>query len=410
MQRKQLLDTYKKLFWSSWIVFGLFAVISFSSQRMLFFNGGNDFGADYFNTNRYVAEFDPYGNTINGACNHNYLPINYVFQYILSLTADYGQMTLSDCWHDLWGCLLPFALYSIICVGFFLYSLIKVAQRFKINKRWIFIPMLSSIMLYTIERGNTILIAATFVNLFIAYFDNPNKGWRRIAVIALSIASVMKMVPGILCVLYLKKKDYKGLLFYGIISSLLTILPFLCFPGGVHDIFVVKNNMAAQISTYSAMFSPYRFGLMGIATEISIVFHTNFWSIFAKLLSYILLFASIYIAYVIKDNNKAIIYLLFIPALWSGSVFAYNAIYLFPLFLYTVGGYWNLRKTIISLSLFFFIFQPVQIVWHGITLSYIFANLCSVGLWFYFVFEGFSAIFKMQISDVSLNAKQPKSL
>lgn len=397
MQRNQVLQIFRKLFWLSWIVYLLIAVISFSSQRMLFFVGGQDFGADYFNTNRYVADFDPYGNTINGSYNHNYLPINYIFQYIFSLTADYGNMTLSDCWHDFWGCLIPFALYSLICVGLFTYSLFKVAQRFRISRRWILILLFSSIMLYTVERGNSIIFAATLVNLFIVYFDNKDKFWRWFAIIALAIASVMKMIPGILCILYLKKKDYRGLLYYGIIAALLTFLPFLCFPGGVNDIFVVKDNMIAQISTYASVFSPYRFGLMGIATDINIALPSNLWSIFATSLNYFLLFASICLAVVVKDIYKAILYLLFIPALWAGSAFVYNALYLFPLFLYAVGCNLDSRRTILTLSMFFFIFQPVQIVWHGMTISYILANFCSVALWVYFVFDGISEVVKTKV-------------
>lgn len=388
MGSTQFIRKYKNLFWAAWILFFVISIFSFSSQRMLIFIGGQDFGADYFNTNRYVADFDPYGNTINGSYNHNYLPINYVFQYILSLTADYANMTLSDCWHDLWGCLIPFAIYTLICACVFVYSLFLIARRFNVNHNWILLLIMSSIMIYTLERGNAILLAVTFINLFIAYFDSHIKSKRYLAIISLACASVMKVVPGILCILYLKRRDYKGLCYYGIIAALLTFLPFFCFPGGLNYISVLLENMSGQVSNYASLFSPYRFGLTEIATQINSIVPSSFWAISATVLNYILFFTSIYLACTAKNINSTIFYLMFIPAIWPGSAFAYNELYLFPLFLYTVGGNFDTRKSIIILTFYFFILQPVQIVWHGITLSYILANLCSVALWIYFVIDG----------------------
>lgn len=63
--------------------------------------------------------------------------------------------------------------------------------------------LLSSIMLHAFEWGNQILYAAAASTLFLAWHDAATRGRRWAAAVALSVAAVLKIVPGTLALLYL---------------------------------------------------------------------------------------------------------------------------------------------------------------------------------------------------------------
>lgn len=382
-------NKFIKYFIVSWVVFILLSIFSFSTQRLLFFLGGVDFGADFFNVNRYVADFDPYGNTLNGPTEHGGMPLGYLYHYIFSLTADYNSLSLADCWHNVWGCLLPFALFSIFNYILFAFSLKEVANRYNVEKKWIIPVLMSSVVLFTLERGNSILMTAALINLFIVYFDSADKTKWWFAIIALAIVSVFKLVPGILCLLYLKNKDYKGFIVYGLVAAVLAFLPFLCFDGGFNNIPLVFERMSLQVKTYGDNFSPYRYGFMAVATQFNKVVPNPVWAILAKCVTYFLFLSSIVLVFIIKDKNKSVLYLMFIPALFAGSANVYNDLYLFPLFIYVLSDIYCKNKTNFILVLYFVMMQPIQIVYAQQSLSYILANYCSVLLWAYFVVDGF---------------------
>ncbi len=101
---------------------------------------------------------------------------------------------------------------------------------------------LSSIMLHAFEWGNQIVYAAAAVTLFLAWRDSK-RGWKRgMAAASLAVASVLKLVPALLAVLYVvdwrrerdggePRKVWRDVGLYMVLGAVLFVVPFLWYGG-----------------------------------------------------------------------------------------------------------------------------------------------------------------------------------
>ena len=75
----------------------------FNHQECVIFRAGDDFMADFFNLQRYIADRDPYFNEVNTRSEHGYLPLSYLIVLPFNNLCDYAHMSLEDClpyWPD----------------------------------------------------------------------------------------------------------------------------------------------------------------------------------------------------------------------------------------------------------------------------------------------------------------------
>lgn len=92
---------------------------------------------------------------------------------------------------------------------------------------------LSSVMLHMVEWGNQIIYAATAVALFVAWYDAEERWRRNVAAVALAVASVLKIVPAALGVVYLSRlRRAKGEIALLVAAGIvLFVVPFAWYGG-----------------------------------------------------------------------------------------------------------------------------------------------------------------------------------
>lgn len=91
--------------------------------------------------------------------------------------------------------------------------------------------MLSGPMIFTIERGNLILVSFAFLLIFTACYDSPKKCIRYLGYVALAISASLKIYPALFGILILQKKRYKEAGMTMILGTLFFVLPFFIFNG-----------------------------------------------------------------------------------------------------------------------------------------------------------------------------------
>jgi hypothetical protein len=119
----------------------------------------------------------------------------------------------------------------------------------------------SSITLFSIERGNLIILSAGCIAGFIVLYTSPIKYLRIIALLLLCVAAVLKVYPVLLGLLLVKDRNYKALLFCIIVSLLLIFVPFTFFKHGFGNIVQLTNNVFLNSTNYSPERMYPRFGL-----------------------------------------------------------------------------------------------------------------------------------------------------
>ncbi len=112
--------------------------------------------------------------------------------------------------------------------------------------------VVSQPMLYSIERGNTIIMTLLFVLIFILYYDSDNKILKELALISLAIAASLKMTPALLGVLLLYNKQWKEAVRTVIYGVVIFLLPFLFFKGGFDNIALMIRNMKSNLEYYTS--------------------------------------------------------------------------------------------------------------------------------------------------------------
>ena len=236
---------FVRIFWItillSFIAWFVALVLNPQGRQMdLFFLRMGDFWADATNTTGYVSKLDPYHSTINGLQNHNYPPLPYVFFYVLARISfnplENGNSFLTYYYQPLWTMLF------VITIFLSLFSLYTVCEnqfnlKFRFDAIMITASLLfSSPMLFTIERGNIIIISVLFVALYIFYYDSNCKWKKEVALISLALATGIKLSPVILGILLIYRKDWLAIGRVFIYVSILIILPFFFFHGGIYNV------------------------------------------------------------------------------------------------------------------------------------------------------------------------------
>lgn len=156
---------------------------------------------------------------------------------------------------------LGFILFMLICI-FVLLELIRSLVKAKSLSKILFQAafLFSGPFIFTIERGNIILLAYVFTLVFIKCYDSPRRVIRFWGYFALCLAVAIKIYPALFGILVLYKKRYKeaiGLIIGGV---LLFILPFFAF-NGISDIIKMMNGfiLSSQDSISSGFGYNYSF-------------------------------------------------------------------------------------------------------------------------------------------------------
>ena len=368
-----------KVLWFIAIILFIFLLcIDFDNQSFVFFNNTNSFASDFFNVCRYICDRNPYNNELDGFQEKIYPPIAYMLMYPYTLVFDYHNQTFATCAQNM-VCVLSFLSFTFFCSVLWIISSIKILRKYKVHNVYltIFLGCVSCVFLYSIERGNYIILSAALCNYFIAYYDSPSK--KPIGLFCLALSSGLKVYPVILSLLLIRNKDYKSFFLFAAITSVIVFLPFFFFVGGVDNIPLLIRNVTMQSSHYGALVSEYKVGLFSLFTFVSYLLSIDLSSI-ANLINISIAGLSLCLALIIKDDKYSILLLLLLIALFPKQAWMYNLMYILP-FVFIIAN--SNRKSLLLFTLLFIILQPFQIVIKGHSLSYLLSNICVLMLWGY---------------------------
>ena len=360
------------------------------SQLNIFYSSLKDFFADFFNVLRYVAGRDVYFNEIGGGQESPYLPLSYMLLYPFSCLNNYTTMSLSDCWHSQISMMSVF-MYTLFSIVVFIHALALLIKKYDVNKLLLVPIRISNIFLFSIERGNWILLAAAGVFYFLALSDSKNLPARYFGLLMLVFASVLKVYPVLFGLFLLKEKRYKDIGFCVVIGILLTILPFFFFKHGLGNISQLFNNLKLNSEVYKYSSNPkfgfaymvYHFShkLLKLNDELS---KTLF--VLSEIVIRLCCIIAMFLSYKTKDRFLSIALLLFSILFFPSHSEYYCGLYLMPLVIMTPNLFLENRKERIVFIIYsILILQCIQIVYIPIMYNFtrIFINFFTLLVFVY---------------------------
>jgi len=262
------IDNKTKLFFSIIFLGEVFFLINnyFTNNYLIagyFYPDADDSFMDYFNMLALLNKKDPYylNASYPALCFvilkffHNFLPHDLAVQESGKLLrANYIAML---------GFVILFSVLSI-CIIAVIRRIIKNSYK----SLYSIILLLSGPLLFTIQRGNLLLISLLFLLVYILFYDSEDKKERYIAYVALAIAAAIKIYPALFGLMTLKKKRYKETIHLAIIGFLIFIIPFYAFSGldtlkeMLHGLQVANKELTSQGAGHN-------FSLVNLAAIVS---------------------------------------------------------------------------------------------------------------------------------------------
>lgn len=247
-----------------------------------------NFWGDATNVTGMVIDFNPYFGKAKGS----YPPLAYLLfcplaavstePKVLYSVSDLGtQYYYLYYLQPLWTMLFVIFLISILVLFFTVYvkQLRIKGYSFLDAIMTGFAICISYPMLYTIERGNILLIAVLAVSIFIFYYDS-NCTWKKeITLISLAIAAGIKISPAIFGILLICKKDWNAVFRTICYGLLFFIIPFFFFSGGIDNVQQMFLNIKYFLKVYAGDISYIGTGFITTYVKFAkILFADNYYS------------------------------------------------------------------------------------------------------------------------------------
>ena len=353
------------------------------SQLNVFFRKTENLFADFFNIMIWIADKDPYFNTYLSPGTKSYFPLSYLILMMFSGIENYSGLQLEDVYSSTTA-IVSCMLFTLGSIFLYFHSLTRIVKCHTIE---LLIISLSSVFLFTIERGNLIMFTAALTFYFIAYKDSRNIWLRRFSLLALCVASVLKVYPVVLGIYLLKDKRYKDIFLCVILSLLLIFIPFLAFEHGFDNIPKFIENVAEASKGVELVASP-RYGLHVfsiIGCSFFRCLDTNLFLILlyiSKIVIWAMAGLSVFLFFFEKETWKQLLMITMLIAYLPQVNFFYCGIYFVPfimLFLFE-NPRWNRTNILYALLMCVFL-NPFQIVFHNVTISWMLSNLAMLALW-----------------------------
>jgi len=182
-----------------------------SRQTWLFYNAGAELFSDFSMPRACAQAADPYEEPSVSPQDRCYALIGYRIAAAFPAETKTGGALFTA-----FG-----ALAFVSALGVFL--------AVKRGSDWWVLPavMLSAPFVYNIERANQIWIAVAGVLLFLAWHEAESKWKKGVALLALALASALKITPGVFSLLLLKERRGRDFLLFVFAGAVLTLVPFV---------------------------------------------------------------------------------------------------------------------------------------------------------------------------------------
>ena len=362
------------------LIFFILLMVQKGGYQLNVVLNGWDLFADFYNILRYIADRNPYFNEINGFQEKNYFPIAYLILYPFSSFRNYSSMSLYEVQTDAISNLSLVIFISFEILLFFIY-LNKMNKEDKYSNFIIILMFFSSIIFNCIERANLAFLTSSFVVIFLIYYKSDNKIERFIGLIALGLASALKIYPVLLGFLLLQERRYKDILIGSLITLSLIFLPFLFFENGFNNIPQLIGNLKLWKISYNVT-SGGRFGL----SHLFYNFTRNSSDIFVNtinLITYLLILISIVYSFFIEEYWKKILLLTLITIQFPLTGY-YCGGNIFPAIILFLSKEDYRKADITYLILFSLYLMPLQI---PSVSNFVIGSVVSVILWFMILIE-----------------------
>ncbi len=233
----------------------LIDLILYPNGRQLdnYFLRMGDFLADLQNHIGYtLGSENLYFENKNGLQESCYPPLAYMIFNIVGRLITFGEDYLSFYKQKVFLHTFFIVIYSFMILYFLAISNLS-RNRSRFERGFLSLSLLVSWpILFTIERGNIIILASLLVAIYIGNYDNKHSLLRELSIICLAIAFALKITPAIFGILLVYNKNYKGVLRLIIYSLILFFSPFLYFSGNFYDtICQFYKNIGAFTHAYS---------------------------------------------------------------------------------------------------------------------------------------------------------------
>lgn len=120
----------------------------------------------------------------------------------------------------------------------------------------------SGIFVFSVERGNTILLTAFFLAAFLLGYRSENRIVREMSYFALACAAGLKVYPAVFGILLLKEKRFIDVLRTVLYGAAAFFLPFLYFSGGFSALSTIFENVSLNAQAYKLQTPTFRFGFL----------------------------------------------------------------------------------------------------------------------------------------------------
>lgn len=148
---------------------------------------------------------------------------------------------------------MVFLYYNLLAVGILAIVIYNIKKGNKAEKLlFLFLLLLAEPVMYTLERGNLMLLTISFVMLFLVWKDSPIAWKKEMSFISLAIAASLKIYPAVFGILLLREKRWKDALKTIVWGLVFFIVPFL-FMGGLKEIPTMIQNIFSTQDMFLSM-------------------------------------------------------------------------------------------------------------------------------------------------------------
>lgn len=220
------------------IVLLLFGDIIFWLMQMIvhgewmdgyFLDNSHDTGMDYFNMLACLDKHNPYKMQVN------YPPMCFLilkFMYRFVPTSLRGEDANGFYYRELMHAQIIYVLCMFV-ISFCIFELVKYSYIGSDRDKKLFAcgVLLSGPFLFTLERGNLIIVSFVCLLIFINFYDSEKRWKRWCAYLALSFSAAIKIYPAFFGILIIYRKRYKEAIQTVIVGLIIFVAPCLIFGG-----------------------------------------------------------------------------------------------------------------------------------------------------------------------------------
>lgn len=232
-------------------------------QSVLFYDTKDSF-MDIYHPIRFAEAQDPYQFGETGAI---YPPICYlIFRFYGALLGADRFVPDAFAIRDLQSgrfLLILFLLSNILPFCYIIYRKYKGSELTRVLL--LIFAVASGPYLFLLERANILLLSFWLTFLFVMYYQSSTKWVRESALIALALASAIKIYPAIFGLLLIMDKKYKEAIRCAIYGFILFFVPFFCF-NGITSLVQFFHNLSQGISDTSI--GPFRVDWTAIVASV----------------------------------------------------------------------------------------------------------------------------------------------